>query len=478
MLFRPALASEGRSLPAQGVAPGVRAVYAVGLSAVCPSPCPSAMAQAKPKKKRAPRTRTVPLPPQALELKRELRILDSLDGRTRLALWRALRRVRLWVETPEDRREGLFLPAAEGVLRESVRACEEEPALLEPLGALSLLRRGPHRMEEWQVAEACRLVWEWADRRGLLSVGVLFAEAAALAEPESPGRSNDAARLCRRAALHDRAEVWYTRAMVLAGQASTREGRKEGLWALLGFGTLMRETGRHEAARTHFNKAARKADSLGMKREAAEVHHDLLLLCAEMGEFPAAAWHARSALNLYPLSHPRFPALAHDFAFLLVRQCYFTPALSLLEKTIHFIEAPAERAVVWSTLARAAAGAGRRDRFEQVEREILHLIGIHEEFAPAALIHLAEGKRAFGEWDSAGEYAEKTLEAAERRKTVLLERDATELLERIASREPAPEEEVPSKRERLTVLIPEFVRRLGKWEALGRYRSRAGPEGD
>lgn len=435
------------------------------------------MGEAMPKGKRPGRPHIVPPAPEPLYWSEQYPALEPLPGEVRMLLWRAVRWTEIWAAM-ETRREGLFNPATDGLLREIAGACMREPELIEALGVLTTLRRAPHRVDAERLAEAFAQLQEWADARGWLPAAALFAETAARVTPQSAARANDAARLCRRTALNGRAEEWYLRAYTLGVRGKGRENSKQVLWALLGYGALMRDLGRHDEAREHFESATRRAFSLGLHREAAEAHHDLLLLCADQKAFGAAAWHARLALKLYPLSHRLIPALAHDFSLVLVQQAYFTPALSLLEKTVPVMTNPAEQTIAWSTLAWAAAGCGRLAQFGEAERQALRLVSRHEEFVPTVLEHLAEGAHLSGDLEKARQYATRAAEAAHDRQDATLERDALELIARIDRHSPPLRERETLERQRLTKLAQRFAAMLKKWMVLDHLRSRTKPDSD
>lgn len=419
------------------------------------------------------RLRTITLPPPVQGWADEMASLEEAGAELAVELWRMLRKLRNWVETPPEDRAGLFEINKKDARQRLGFACIQAPDLVEAFGTFALLIRAPGLIGTEQLAEACRQVHCWAEERALLDVAMLFAEAAAIVEPDSPARANDAGRVCRRAARDERASVWYHRAFGLGVRAKSH---KETIRAQLGYGTLMRETGRHDEARKFFERAAQRALNTGRMRQAGEAHHDLLLMCAEVGELGQAERHARRALDLYPIHHPRVPYLIHDFAFLLTRKHYYTPALALLERLVTVLKRPDEALLAWGSLARAAAGSRRRARFNEAEQKILPLAGLHEEHSGVAFIHLAEGHRAFGQWDKAEHYATLVVETARKRKDALIERDGLDLLKRIASRDLGPCEEDPTDRDRLATLQHRFMARLDRWKAPGRDLPRAHPE--
>ena len=299
-----------------------------------------------------------------------------------------------------------------------------------------------------------------------------FAEAAATSDPEDPARANIAARMCRRTVLDERAAAWYLRGFGLAAKTGNH---REAIWSLLGYGTLLKDQGRHDEARRFIDRAARRAENTGRRREAAECQHDLLCLAAEMGEFRESERRARLALSLYPSRHPRIPHMVHDFAFVLIRQFYYSHALTLLDSLIRVLTRPGEQALVYGTIARAAGGTRRRDRFEEAQARAVRLAEVHEEFASAVLVNVAEGARAFGEWERAEQWAGKALEIARSRKDGLVEQVASELLDRISKHEPAPGEASPPDRERIQALTFRLAAKLQNWKAPADARTGAEP---
>ena len=387
------------------------------------------------------RQHRIPPPPAPLE---RLHVLEQVESTVGLVLWRALVDVRLWTSAPAERRH-LFHAPTDEVRERFALARAETPELAPALGTFALLLQAPELLDAAQVADACAFVHTWADERGLMLTALLFAETAAHAEDDNPARANLAARNARRAMEYDRAGAWHMRAYKLAVRAKN-DGEK--VWALIGYGAMMKATGRYAEARRFFQRAARAAKGTGRRKEAGMAHHDLMSIAVEMGNFRLAEVHTNAALALYPNDHPRIPALAHDFAFVLLRQHHYTAALSLLERVVSLIRRPEEQAIVLSSLAWAAAGAGRTKRLAEAERTAVELVGIFEDYAPAVFLHLAEGWRACGDWERADRYADAAMLAAQRRKEPHLAREAADLRETIEKRGGAALDAPPAPRTR------------------------------
>lgn len=389
-------------------------------------------------------------------------VLDDVGGALGLTLWRALRAVWTWVDTPLDRRGGLSQEPTCEVRERLAYAVAEAPELASALGTFILLTRNAEIVDRTQLAGACRAVYEWAENRSLLETAVHFAEAAARVSDE-PELTHAAGRMCRRGALNDRSAAWFARAFRLAVR---ERDNGETLRALLGYGALLKDTGRRDEARAMFERAARRAARTGRLRQAAEAHHDLLAIAAEAGAYSDAERHVRLAMKLYPVHHPRLPYLVHDFAFVLIRQHFYSIALSLLEDLLPVTWRPSEELLLRSTIAWAAAGSSRVEIHDQTEQEVLQLIGLHDEYASAAYIHLSEGARHLARWERAERYAAAACEAARRRQNTTLAEEARTLQDVIASREPARPEEQPQSADRTWMLARWLANRLRRWRAL------------
>jgi tetratricopeptide (TPR) repeat protein len=389
-----------------------------------------------------------------------------------IVLWKSLRDVQVCSEVePHDRRK-LLRPPNEEVRERFAFAREEAPELATALAVFLLLLQTPAVVDARDLALACHQVYEWADQRGMRLIAYHYAEAAAYADPLDPARANFAARMARRALKKDRASLWYLRAHRVA---ILTKNKRETVYALLGYGTMMKDAGNFKEARRAFDKAATRATGSGRRREAAEAYHDLFAIALELGKLRLAEFHLLTALSFYPARHERIPALAYDIGFLLIRKCHFYGALSVLERTAPLIRRREEQALVWSAVAWAAGGAGLRERFRETERKALELVAVFEDFAPAIFIHLAEGCRALRDWDRAERYAEVAQEYALQREEPPLAQEATELRAAIERRKEAPPA-VPETT-RAESLVQSALDRLAKWaKAPDRKRPGADPD--
>lgn len=425
---------------------------------------------------RPPRPRKVTPPPPPLQRPyttgspaSDFDIPHDLQSALGLVLWKSLRDVHVCFEVEADVRRRLLRPPNHVVRERFAAARLEAPDLGNALSTFLLLLRSPHLVPESALAAACHEVYEWADERGHKLIAYHFSEAAAYAAPDDPARANFAARMARRSLMKERAALWYLR----AHRVAIVVGRKrEAIYALLGYGTMMKDLGNFKEARRAFERAARRASAAGKDREAAEAYHDLFAIALEVGRFRLAERHLRKALSFYPVRHLRIPALAYDIAFFLIRQAQFSAALMVLERTVLLTRRPEEQPLVWSAVAWAAGAAGLGGRFDEAERTTLEQVELFDDFAPAIFIHLAEGCRALRRWERAAVHAEAAREAAVARNEPPLASEAAELRAAIARREDgppqAPEAVGPSSLARTATV------RLQRWATPGRGRPGAG----
>lgn len=417
------------------------------------------MGKAPPPERPKRRPRELPHPPRPSDwgYVAVLENVAAAGGDLWVVLWQALRDVWLWSDTPAETRSELFNPPSAANYARTVRARTEVPELTEALGTFHLLRWTPHVVEGAHLAEACERVCRWAEAASLTDLAAAFAEAAAVADPGDPERAHSAARTCRRVGWSSRAALWYERTFRLAVRADNRD---TAVGALIGYGMLLYGLGLYQRARPYLERGARRAARTGRRAKAAEAHHDLMGLCLDLKDFTGATDHGRRAEKLYPLLHSRVPALAHDFAVLLLRQRHSALALSLLANLPqHFRNW--EAALVWSTLAEATAGSGRRDQFEQAERRTLELVALHREYAATALLSLARGARVLRQWEKAEQYVAMAREIAQERSDAGQEQLAVDLLKQLRDREqPLPAVAAP---EAAASLARRLAARMRHW---------------
>lgn len=384
-----------------------------------------------------------------------------------IELWRAVANVRLWSDTPESHRSDLFIRArnTDEAARRQTDAILQAPELSLALNTFTALIRDPGVIEARTLVRACQEVAGWAEQRGLAETRVQFTEAAAAAIPDDPELANLAGRACREAGKRGRAELWYDRAIALSRHVQGKRGIRENIHAHLGFATTLLEIEEYGKALRHIKSAGATAKEKGMKAKAAEAFHEAMYHASMIGELNRAALLARRAIRMYPYHHVRYPALAHDVAVLMIFFGMYTRALSVLQSTIKKITSSADQTVVLSSLARAAAGAGRPSRFMEAVEQINTMAPSFGQAGAVALYNVAEGARLLGLWDMAEDYAVRAEAQARATGAGQIETRARKLLTEVSHQLPgAPE--LPATDPRgliLRRLAPALRLRVAKW---------------
>ncbi|MFL5381545.1 MAG: hypothetical protein ACJ8GN_03400 [Longimicrobiaceae bacterium] len=327
-------------------------------------------------------------------------ILDEINGDLGLLLWRSARNVTLWAETPAEERASLFPDGAARSRIAELQLAEVHPELRGPLSVLTELLARPGGVDLPRLVNACRRIAAWAEHRGELATALEFSQAAALAAPESASLAYAVGRLARRRAEYDRAESWYTRAVVQGRQSS--DWRSYAL-AFSGMGNLHMQRGNYPAARRAHLRSLHAAERKGLIDVVGVAYHDLFLTAVETGAGHEADDLAANAFHGYGPRDGRVPRLAYDVAYHWVLQGYFSRSLKVALALRPIMTELSERAVVLGLIARAAAGIGDRSTFETSAREA-RLVAEHEgarETAARALLGVALGAATLGEWELA-----------------------------------------------------------------------------
>ena len=341
-------------------------------------------------------------------------ILEELPDPVAALLFQAVRDVYLWARTEPEARAGLFAPRGGDALVALLRGGAAEVPLQSPLMTLARMADAPERARGDEVAVACGHVAAWADDRSALGTALAFAQGAAMALPGEAAASYAVGRLARRRAEHARAETWYRRAVAL--------GRQTGDWstyamAFAGLGNLYAQRGSLPAARRFHLRALRAARRHSLRPLQATALHDLFVIAAQAGHADEAERLARESFEAYGGEHPRLLFLAADVGTFWMEQGRFAPALTVLQAISPHMERHEDRTNALANIARAAAGAGDRRRFEQAWDEVWHgaARAPGSESTATVMLELAHGAATLGEHDRAEQAAVRAVEAARSR---------------------------------------------------------------
>jgi tetratricopeptide (TPR) repeat protein len=340
-----------------------------------------------------------------------LAVLEELPDDLGLLLFRSLRNVLIWSQLEAAERAAAFSPVAAGARERELAARIMAPELLAPLGVVAALLAEPARVDAVRLANACRRVALWAEERGALGTALDFTQAAALVRPGAAPLAYAVGRLARRRAEYDRAESWFTRAIIQARQSA--DWRSYAL-AFTGLGNLHVQRGNYPAARKAHLRCLRAANRYALPEMQAMACHDLFSVAGETGAREEAEHFAERAFRAYGPENPKLPRLAYDVAYWWALNGAFGRALRVARALERRFEAPAERILVFSLVARAAGGAGHVAEFERAAEVVWEMAGgaVVPDTAATALLGMAHGAASLGRWEMAQEAARQSLALA------------------------------------------------------------------
>lgn len=341
-------------------------------------------------------------------------VLDEVHGALGLLLWQSLRDVTLWAESAPERRGALFAPGAAEARMTLLGSARVDPAVQVPMATLAGLVSGPAEARAEVLSLVCREVSRWAEARGSGGTALAFAQAGALAAPQDAPAALGVGALAARLGRATRAETWLRRAVGLA--------RRSGDWAsyagaYVELGRVYARRGAPEPARRFLFKALRTGRRHGLATARGSALHSLFLLSLEAGRHDEAERFARGAMRAYGRAHPRVAQLTMDVASLWIQRESYARAIPLLQKVLPAQEDPPRRAVAFSLLARAAAGAGERRTFRDAWTgawALLPEVG-DDETATAVLADLARAAATLQDWDRMEQAVRHAIAASARR---------------------------------------------------------------
>jgi tetratricopeptide (TPR) repeat protein len=385
-----------------------------------------------------------------------LAILEEYDGLPAFLLWESFRDAELWATA--DTKRGLFVPPKK--LRAQAVA-EELPN--DPYGpikpALVLLSLLPHQRDSDApaVADGCDNIARWSHDLGRLGTAVDYEQVASLADPRNAIYAVRTARWLRMRAEYARAWSWFDHGVMVARRENDWQAYCE---AYAGIGNLHVQVGNYPRARIAHRLVLRAAARNHLPNMVASAYHNLFVVEMEVGNTERAEFYAQRALRAYPLSSPSLPRLARDLAWRWMVRGYFDRALPLAQEALAHFTAPADRALLWSDIARASAGAGALEIFEDAWAQTRVLISQFpmDPWPADILVNLAHAAATLGERTRASWAATKAAEIARSRKESTLLLSAEAILDSLAH---APASfTVPAAKQETGSFVERFVARL------------------
>jgi tetratricopeptide (TPR) repeat protein len=172
--------------------------------------------------------------------------------------------------------------------------------------------------------------------------------------------------------------------------------------------------------------------------------------------------HLRQAADFYRVDHPRFPALAYDAGFFLMREGYFSCALLLFERVLPWVENQRVSILVRSALARSAAAVRDHIRFQRQAAIVQDMATADDEDSANALYQLAEGARSFMDWDRAHDLAQAALVVAHKRHDATIITYVEHLVAALAGRLPGDVDRVPPEGDAVDAVTQQILKKLNK----------------
>jgi tetratricopeptide (TPR) repeat protein len=323
---------------------------------------------------------------------RGLEILNEHDEMPGFVLWSAFRDAELW--TGAGAQAQLHRGSAswgEFITRLDASFAGIVPAL-RLLAGLSRLSRD----EGAAIASGCDAIAEWSEQRSKLGTAVEFAQVASAAHPDHPMHAARAARLLKERAEWSRSVSWYDHAIHNARRVQDWYAYSD---AYCGLASLHAERGNFPRARRLLQRALRAAQRHHVDEQVANAYHYLFTLECVAGNWERAELLVVKALAKYPNDSPKRARLARDLAYRWILRGYFDRALPLAQEVLRHFATPGLRALVWSDIARAAAGTGDEDVFERAwaQAKVLLDEGMSEPYGITILLNLAHGAAFRGE---------------------------------------------------------------------------------
>ncbi|HET7230383.1 MAG TPA: tetratricopeptide repeat protein [Longimicrobium sp.] len=368
-------------------------------------------------------------------------ILDEIPGDLGLVLWRSARNVLLWAETPPSSRGELFTGEAGAGRVQLLAHVNAEPELRAPLLVIANLLARPATVGLLRLVNACRRIALWAEQRGALATALEFLQAASLASPDSASLAFGVGRLARRLADYDRAESWYTRAVV---QARENQDWRSYASALAGIGNLHLQRGNYPAAKRVHLRCLHAATRHRVQELVAAAYHNLFDVEVETHAGAEAEILAEQALAAYEPHNPALRFLAYDLAFHWNLRGSFAGALKIARALEPVVEDLPIAPLVQGLIARAAGGLGDWNAYAVAVSRVDDLLSdpaVPEETAARTLLGVAHGAFNIGDTRSAARYAEEAMSIARKRSEGRVALEAEALMEAAgrASAKPGPE---------------------------------------
>lgn len=285
--------------------------------------------------------------------------LFEIPAEERLHVFRLLRAVLAWSADPEaDTSER---PAFARIERELL--AKGAGPLTSPLALLAGYLARPDTAVPHRIAWVCACLMDWAALQGARRTAELFAQAAALADPQNPRFAWLAGRMLRAHGRLREAELWLIRSYRVSVWRKDFEAQGRSLSSL---GNLHLNAGRIRAARRAHLRALKVAERHGLRELSGEVSHDLFTVEARSGNVETAEEFAAAAFRRYGREHPQLPVLVHDVAQFWTDEGFYRRALPVFEALLRTQQPSLRRLQTRAGALHAMGALGMKAPFERL----------------------------------------------------------------------------------------------------------------
>lgn len=219
-------------------------------------------------------------------------LLEEVRDDLGVLLWRTVRDVSLWGETPAEERADLFAGAGDALRLAPPAATQLPPPLVQPLETIHALLGDSGRAGAAELSACCLAAAAWARGEGLVHTAIAFAQAAALASPQLAEAALWTGTAAAAAGQHVRAESWLRRAVDLARRDKDRPSYAT---ALVKLGLLYERRGNYARAEQLYQHGHRAARRGRVRRERMRSAHGLLRIARQVGDARQAVQFALAA---------------------------------------------------------------------------------------------------------------------------------------------------------------------------------------
>jgi tetratricopeptide (TPR) repeat protein len=255
----------------------------------------------------------------------------------------------------------------------------------------------------------------WAEDAAAGRTALAFFQAAEDANPDNPHFPYNVGRIARKLAMYDEAEAWL--------KWSNWVARGAGRWdvaalSLSGLGNLHRQRGNLPLAIRYHELTRRIARKHGLRTLEGDALYDLVGLSFDFDDPKRGMEYAHRAIQAYGPGHTRIIRLAKDIAWIWMdRYGEFECAAEVFTALLDHIWEPRRRLVLLASLARAAAGAGWGEVFENMWIETWTLLRYQQtqDGHAAALTQVALAAGTLSQWHRARLAASEALNVARAR---------------------------------------------------------------